>query len=433
MMASTRAGRVGQSPTTWVFVLGFSLGVATTSIFNLLDDPGSIDAEGSTTRGGWQRRLGSNGLKLPTPRHVRVGSMCRCPSGLLPVPGAPVLGSVRDTEIVQPPSLATGTERGKRFFMHGSQGTCACVPAADGGPHPLASTTTDLFLNAMRPHGCTRRHFSRFDWGHLPDLAVEESLPLFAGVLSYESPQSLNGTLHNWLDHDLFRRINVREAFVRLNHRSETDDQVMNHFFQEQELRQQQSPVTVLGSPKENLHPGRAIADFCRRAESHPDGHPNGENLLLFLEKDWNLYGNPDDMTQKGALEHLFRGISALAQRGVNYIHLKRKSMEVSEERTWPCPSQGFPFECTTAHQHRWTNQPLVVRCDWFLRYLEPFALLDGDAIMYGCREGFQEGGYCDWEEALQDGRVAWSEAQWVVAHLVTGHHRLFKHVEVDQ
>jgi len=361
-------------------------------------------------------------------RHVHVGSMCRCPSGQRPAPGPLAAADEYDTGIVQPPSLATGNQA-KRFVMHGSEGGCSCVK--NGRRTPYAEETTDLFLKHMELHQCPRPHQSQYDWDNMPDLGVEEGLPVFLGVLSYESPLSLNGTLHNWLDHDLFRRTQAQEAFVRLNHRSPMDDEILQKFEETQLSRHGESPVTVLGSPSENLHPGLAIADMCRRAESHPSSHPNGENLLMFLEKDWSLYNGPGDLPAEG-FEQLLRGVNALAQRGVPYIHLKRRSNEVSSEKTWPCPSQGFPFECTTAHQHRWTNQPMVVRCDWFLRYMEPFALLD-DPIMYGCRPGFQEARYCDWEEALQDGRIAWAETQWVAAHLMTGKHRLFFHEEVDQ
>ena len=71
----------------------------------------------------------------------------------------------------------------------------------------------------------------------------------------------------------------------------------------------------------------------------------------------------------------------------------------------------------------------MVVSCQWFLRYLEPFALLN-DPIMHGCRAGMQEGEYCDWEEAMQDGRIAWSGSQWVIANLDFD---LFFHHEVDK
>lgn len=91
-------------------------------------------------------------------------------------------------------------------------------------------------------------------------------------------------------------------------------------------------------------------------------------------------------------------------------------------------------FRCTTSHQHRWTNHPVLVKCDWFLRYLEPYALLS-DPIMY-CGSSFvhrKRDGYCDWEEALQDGRVAWTNSQWVMAHIPReGGGQLFAHHEIE-
>lgn len=470
--------------TTGVFLLGFSLGVFTLSLFTAFNDvselslPPSLSSLQAAPSNNYnhgrlltvmdytdpstisekdilmtdngsppqqemlQQEMLQPQLEMPLPqiegdhqahiRHVHVGTMCRCASGILPTIGPIVTDEARDTQILQPPSLATGMHA-KHFIQHPSATGCSCMKDTNLRV-PYASTTTDLFLKKMKLHECPHVFPAKYEWENMPDLGVEETLPLFLGVQSYESPLSLNGTLHNWLDHDLFRRINARDVFVQLNHRSLMDDRIMFDFHDHMAKMQRQSPITVLGSDSSsNLHPGRTISNMCRRAESHPDSHPNGENLLLFLEKDWNLYNGANDVPSKGqSLERLFRGINALAQRGVPYIRLKRKSKEVSKSKTWPCPSQGFPFECTTAHQHRWTNQPMVVSCKWFLRYLEPFALLD-DPIMYGCREGFQENRYCDWEEALQDGRIAWVNSQWVVANVITGNHRVFFHQEVDQ
>lgn len=353
-------------------------------------------------------------------RTVHVGSMCRCKSGLLPKPGPVMAGTGRDTRIVQPPSLATGAH-GKHFVLHASEGGCSCIKNARRTP---AETTKDMFLKKMTPK-CKNPHpAAGYDWRTMPDLGVEETLPVFVGVLSYESPLSLNGTLHNWLEEDLFRRVRAQEVFVQLNHRSSADDDVLRAFRVALRRRERPTPVTALGAPAENRHPGLAIADFCRRAEAHPAGHPNGENLLMFLEKDWRFLPHTE-------LERLMHGVNALVQRGVPYVRLKQRSPEVPEDRTWPCPAQGFPFECTRAHQHRWSNQPMVLSCKWFLRYLEPFALFE-DPIMYGCRSSFQEHGYCDWEEALQDGRIAWTNSQWVVGNMVKPN-RLFYHEEVDQ
>ncbi|KAL7533620.1 hypothetical protein ACHAWF_004561 [Thalassiosira exigua] len=356
-------------------------------------------------------------------REVHAGTMCRCHSGALAVPGRMSEAGL-DTAIVQPPSKATGAERSKRFFVHlpEEEGKgCTCLD-----DHPAAEPTTDVFLKQM-PYPRTCHKFDNvpsYDWKAMPELGVEEGLPLFVGVLSYESPLSLNHSLHNWRDRDFFDRIGAREVFLQLNHRSPADQKVADDF-NEVLKRDGKPPVTVMGSPSENLHPGLAISKFCRAAEAHPNSHPNGENLLLFLEKDWNLETNGP----REDLGEVFRSIRTIAQRGVPYVRLN--ALVKGTINTWNCPSRGVSWVCTTAHQHRWTNLPSVVSCRWFLRYLEPFALLD-DPIMYGCRPGMRKAGYCDWEEALQDGRVAWTNSQWVIAAKSRDRPVMFRHHEVD-
>ena len=189
-----------------------------------------------------------------------------------------------------------------------------------------------------------------------------------------------------------------------------------------------------MGSPTENLHPGRAIAKFCRAAENHPEGHPNGENLLLWLEKDWHLYDNNNNPRSKYTkLPQMFDSLNSLMQGGVHYVRLEPITPEVFDDpKTWNCGVKGFPWRCTTSHRHHWTNLPSVIDCKWFLRYLEPFALLD-DPIMYGCRPGMVKNKYCDWEFAMGDGRVAWTESNWVVGHMSPPQMKLFKHHEVDK
>jgi len=361
-------------------------------------------------------------------RDVHVKSMCRCGSKAMPIPGRPSPIGL-DTGIFQPPSKATGMQHAKHFVLHPSdegQG-CTCIENSE-----FAEATTDMFLSGLKRKCPNPKYPGNYDWNEMPDLGVEESLPIFVGTLSYKSPLTLNVTLHNWLGHDLFRKINAQGVFVQLNKRSEEDDAILQEF-QETLLRNEQPPVNVMGSPEENLNPGLAISKFCRAAEAHPSSHPNGENLLMFLEKDWNIYHGSHESTH---IEEIFHSINGLVQRGVPYIRLKMPSKESDQSKMWKCPSQGVPWVCTTAHQHRWSNTPMVVSCKWFLRYMEPYALLE-DPIMSGCRPGFQENHYCDWEEALQDGRVAWTNSQWVTAHLGPGKRgirsRLFFHNEVDQ
>ena len=67
-----------------------------------------------------------------------------------------------------------------------------------------------------------------------------------------------------------------------------------------------------MGSLENNLHPGLAIARFCRAADQ---SNPNGENLLLYIEKIW-VSGN---RFQEEA-PSTFRSINALMQRGVPVV-----------------------------------------------------------------------------------------------------------------
>jgi len=335
-------------------------------------------------------------------RDVHVGSMCRCPR---------YQEGYHETGVIQPPSKATGSYH-KRYFIHPVEG-CQCPQS----PETESETNLD----------------------QMPDFGVEDK-PIFTGILSYESPLSLNNSLHNWLAHDLFHRIGSPDVFVQINHRSERDNEILDDF-QRNKLNGRH-PMTIMGSPEENLNPGMALSKFCRMAEQHPSSHPNGENLLLFLEKDWIL---PDHrLKDQGGLESIFRSAVALSQRGVPYMRLEGglNGVNVRAERTsskysglgecWPCPVIGVHWGCTTAHQHRWTNLPLIIDCSWFLRYLEPFAIMSSQDPIMSCG---RRDGYCDWEKAMQDGRIAWKNSQWVVASLdfrkMGG--QLFVHKEVDK
>lgn len=403
----TRQGR-RQVSFSWVmaFAWGFLIG-------------SRRDDTKTTIKEAWPQKL--------VTREVHVGSMCRCPSGALPVPGSrSAIG--RDTHIVQLPSKATGIHHSKHFFMHGAEDEgCTCIENSE-----YAEPTSDGALKYINMKFYEKRcpnlaHPSNYAWNEMPDFGVEDALPLFVAVLSYESPLSLNAGLNNWLSHDLFRRINAQNVMVQLNHRSQKDDEVLEKF-QETLLRKQQSPLTIIGSAEDNLNPGLVISNMCREAEAHPASHPNGENMLLFLEKDWHI---SDDFPVE-QISELFSSANVLSQRGVPYLRLSKLVSEV--DKAWDCPSQGVPWICTNAHNHRYTNLPSLISCKWFLRYLEPFALMSDDPIMTGCGRGFQGTGYCDWEEAMQDGRIAWTNSQWVVAHLHPSQERdLFTHVEVDK
>ena len=169
---------------------------------------------------------------------------------------------------------------------------CICIQDS-----VYAEPSTDKYLNEISEEYYNNRcpaneqaYVSNlYNWNTMPDFGVEQSLPVFVGVLSYESPLSLNGSLHNWLDHDLFQSINAQDVMVQLNHRSLEDDQILNDF-NNRLLSVNQPPVSIMGSSEDNLNPGSAISKYCRAAEAHPNSHPLGKNLLLFLEKVSSLY-----------------------------------------------------------------------------------------------------------------------------------------------
>jgi hypothetical protein len=349
-------------------------------------------------------------------RNVTVGTMCRCDTGYRPVVFDPS-PNVTLVMVVQDGSIATGAAK-KRFFTRHSK--CECREN-EGEP------TLDYYLmNVTTQFECVDQvSNSTMTWDSMPELSVEERLPLFLGVLSYKSPRSLNAALTNWNQVGL--PSHVTGAYVQLNARSDYDDRVIA----QHDLN---FNFTVMGGPHENLHPGLAVARFCRAAEESPDGHPNGENLLLFLEKDWQFSPYGQRQLQQ---RQLLASANILAQRGVPYLRLGTRVSDPTH--SWKCDAGGVQWECMTAHQQRFTNHPSIVRCDWFLRYMEPYALVQ-DPIMTSCNEERKRLNYIDWEEALQDGRVAWTNSQWVVANNLmecgpnnSGHCYLFDHVEVDQ
>jgi len=134
----------------------------------------------------------------PLVRDVHVGTMCRCGGSDLAVPGQMSENGI-DTNIHQPPSLATGNQY-NHYIMHPpteDNGGCTCIQDS-----VYAETSTDKYLNQIseeyyndRCPASEQSYVSNYNWNTMPDFGVEESLPVFLGVLSYESPLSLNGTV----------------------------------------------------------------------------------------------------------------------------------------------------------------------------------------------------------------------------------------------
>eukprot|EP00549_Striatella_unipunctata_P008682 CAMPEP_0118677098 /NCGR_PEP_ID=MMETSP0800-20121206/2428_1 /TAXON_ID=210618 ORGANISM="Striatella unipunctata, Strain CCMP2910" /NCGR_SAMPLE_ID=MMETSP0800 /ASSEMBLY_ACC=CAM_ASM_000638 /LENGTH=251 /DNA_ID=CAMNT_0006572713 /DNA_START=210 /DNA_END=965 /DNA_ORIENTATION=- len=248
----------------------------------------------------------------------------------------------------------------------------------------------------------------------MPDYGVEERLPMFMGVLSYHSPQSLNSSLYNWREYLFPNMVWLDGMFVQLNERSKQDDEVMD-----EHIPHIPADVTVTGDPEEDTHPGLTIANFCRAAEKQTG---RSENLLLYMEKDFQV-----DQAFVEELRESMESVHVLSQRGVNYIRL---TSPVGDGRSlmWSCSALNTTWHCTPSGRHRWSNLPSVIRCDWFLRHLEPFALVT-DTSYNNCDRRHPDSSYINWEHVLRDGRVEWVNNQWVVAH---SKQDLFRHVEVD-
>ena len=134
----------------------------------------------------------------PLVRDVHVGTMCRCPSNSMPIPGQMSENGI-DTNIHQPPSLATGNQY-NHYIMHPPStevNGCTCIQDSI-----YAEPSTDEYLKQISQDFYNERcpvneqaYVSNYNWNTMPDFGVEESLPVFLGVLSYESPLSLNGTV----------------------------------------------------------------------------------------------------------------------------------------------------------------------------------------------------------------------------------------------
>ena len=296
---------------------------------------------------------------------IIVQPMCRCNSGSMPVTSlTDSVPGVLATGISQEQSVSLGGV--KRLFFLRNNTRCHCRPG-------LGAVTQDMYLSRVEASYCSPAPAdSTMRWSSLPDFGVQQKLPLFLGVLSYKSPKSLHAAFSNWQQQGL-HSVGLAGTFVQLNARSAEDETVLTNF-------NTSFNITISGNSSENLHPGLAISRFCRAAEQAPTGHPGGENLLLFLEKDWQL--RLREHRESENLESIFHSVNTLVQRGVPYVRLTEKLPKVE---SWQCDAEGSSWDCTVAHQQRYTNLPSVIRCDWFLRYLEPFALIH-DSIMFGCR-----------------------------------------------
>lgn len=259
-------------------------------------------------------------------------------------------------------------------------------------------------------------------WHHLPDFGYDSQVPFFVGALSYKTPKSLKAGLNNW-NSTIFAwsmRSKFKGFFVHLNDRSREDDMVVAPFATH--FNRTGLPTIMTGRPGLNWNVGKVIAHQCRLAEESEASHPNGENVMLWLEKDWQVnasYG-PDFWNE------LVMSANEVLQRGVVKLNMRPDG---SPPFTWPCRGENYTWTCAPGWTHHNMNSPMFIRCDWFLRYYEAFALFDQSVMNAWGRTG-KNRTYYDWEEAQQDGRVEWINSHWILG--ASQHGDLFSHVEID-
>lgn len=233
---------------------------------------------------------------------------------------------------------------------------------------------------------------------------------------------SLSAGLLNWKETLFAPEVasQFKGFFLHLNNLSGADDAVAQPIARIIRERGLQVKITG-GLSNENV--GKVISDQCRLAERSEHSHPRGENILLWLEKDWHwridVYG----------LDHLNDVINSareILQRGVVKLDMRPSG---TRNISWPCRGQNVTWKCAPGFQYHNMNSPMLIRCDWFLRYFEPYALFDEPVMLAYGRTG-KKRKYYDWEEAGMDGRIEWVNSNWILG---ASQQRLFQHVELNE
>ena len=320
------------------------------------------------------------------------------------------------TNITQPASLATGPP--KSFSK-------AVRPCSCGDGQCNVGIGTPAFLEVETRYSKSVAHEARSatPWAEIPDFGNERDLPVFVGALSFMSPLSLGAGLQNWKETFFSPQVasQFKGFYLHLNNRSRADDAVVEPFARH--LRDMGLPIAITGGVS-NDNVGKVIADQCRLAEQSEHSHPRGENVLLWLEKDWhwNVGGHGLDV-----LNDKIDSAREVLQRGVVKLNMRPAGRP---DITWPCQGQNVTWRCSPGFVFHNMNSPMQIRCDWHLRYFEPYALFNEAVMMAHGRTG-KKRKYFDWEEAMADGRVEWVNSNWILGASQEGD--LFRHVELNE
>ena len=346
-------------------------------------------------------------------REVVVETQCRCNSNRCFSKGETT--AVMATNVTQPASLATGPP--KTFSK-------AVRPCSCQNGH--CNVEVGYFLQGMEQrYSKSVAHEARSGtpWAEIPDFGNERDLPVFVGALSFMSPLSLGAGLQNWKETFFSPQVasQFKGFYLHLNNRSPADDAVVEPFARH--LRDMGLPVAITGgSGNDNV--GKVIADQCRLAEQSERSHPRGENILLWLEKDWHWNAGKYGLD---VLNDKIDSAREVLQRGVVKLNMRPAGRP---KITWPCRGQNVTWRCSPGFVFHNMNSPMLIRCDWHLRYFEPYALFNEAVMMAHGRAG-KKRKYFDWEEAGMDGRIEWINSNWILGASQEGD--LFRHVELNE
>lgn len=213
-----------------------------------------------------------------------------------------------------------------------------------------------------------------------------EKLPLSIGILAWKSTKTLSNTLRSYRKNGLLDL--VEDITILFQEISEADKKLADQY-----------KLKYIGLEK-NIGIGKGFIQLAENAK---------HNEILFLEHDWELIENKEMVCAqlKSGLEFLEKGYSVVRFRsrknpGFPLHSLIHKGNELNyfddwhqvtsphllESLHWLDPAEEFPdkiqrngdFFITTSRWANWTNNPFLIKKDFYLSTITPFA---GEAVQF--------------------------------------------------
>ena len=207
-----------------------------------------------------------------------------------------------------------------------------------------------------------------------------KSLPISIGILAWKSTKTLSNTLKSYRKNGLLDLVD--DITILFQEVSAADKKLAEKY-----------KINFIGL-NENIGIGKGFIKLAENAKY---------NDILFLEHDWELIENKKTVyaqLQTG-LSFLNKGFSVVRYRSRNHpgfpLHsLKHKGNELNyfddwhqvtsphllESLHWLDPAVEFPdkiqkegeFFITTCRWANWTNNPFLIKKDFYLKKITPFA-----------------------------------------------------------